>query len=49
MSEALVWMEKEKIDAAAAADRILKNNPELVWYWAGDLGGDIKKPESLMN
>ena len=42
MSEALVWMEKEKIDAAAAADRILKNNPELVWYWAGDLGGDIK-------
>ena len=47
MNQALAWMESEKIDAPTAAKRILEQNPELVWYWAGDLGGGIKKPDSL--
>ena len=47
MSQMMVWMEEEKIDAAAAADRLLAQHPELMWYWAGDLGGDVEKPESL--
>ena len=47
MSQMMVWMEQEKIDAATAADRLLAQHPELMWYWGGDLGGDIEKPESL--
>ena len=48
MSRMLVWMEQEKISDSAAADRLLEQNPELVWYWTGDLGANVKKPESLM-
>ena len=48
MNQMMVWMEQEKIDGNAAADRLLAQNPELVWYWAGDMGVGIKKPESVM-
>lgn len=47
MSEMLVWMEEEGIDFRAAANRFVDNNPDLVWYWIGDLVPDMEKPVSL--
>lgn len=47
MSEALVWMEAEKIDAEQAAKRFIERNPDLVWYWIGDLDKKAQMPESL--
>ena len=47
MSQMLVWMETEGIDGEAAADRLLAQHRELQWYWAGDLGGTIEKPDNL--
>ena len=47
MSQMLVWMETEGIDEKAAADRLLAQHRELQWYWAGDLGGNVEKPDNL--
>jgi glycine betaine/proline transport system substrate-binding protein len=47
MSKMLVWMEQEKISDSAAADRLLEQNPELVWYWTSGLGAKVMKPASL--
>lgn len=47
LSEALVWMENEKIDAETAAKRFIERNPDLVWYWIGDLDKKAQIPESL--
>ena len=41
------WMETEKITAEVAADRFIKANPELVWYWIGDLAKGVEKPATL--
>lgn len=46
-SEMLVWMEDDGIDFKAAAKRFVDENPELVWYWIGDLVPDMEKPASL--
>lgn len=47
VSEMLLWMEDEGIDFQAAAKRFVDQNPELVWYWIGDLVPDMEKPASL--
>jgi glycine betaine/proline transport system substrate-binding protein len=44
MSEAMVWMEQDKIDEQKAAERFISENPQLVWYWIGDLAPDLTKP-----
>lgn len=47
VSKMLQWMESDKISAEAAANKFIEQNPELVWYWTGDLAPDMKKPSSL--
>jgi glycine betaine/proline transport system substrate-binding protein len=47
VSTMLKWMETEKIKAEAAAERFIKENPELVWLWIGDLAEGVEKPASL--
>ncbi len=47
MSEALVWMEQDKIDEQKAAERFISKNTELIWYWIGDLAPGLAKPTSL--
>jgi glycine betaine/proline transport system substrate-binding protein len=47
ISMMLNWMESDKIKAEAAADRFIQANPELVWFWIGDLAEGIEKPASL--
>jgi glycine betaine/proline transport system substrate-binding protein len=41
------WMETDKIKAEAAADRFIEANPELVWFWIGDLTEGVEKPATL--
>lgn len=41
------WMETEKITAEVAADRFIEANPELVWFWIGDLAEGVEKPATL--
>ncbi len=47
VSKMLQWMESEKLTADAAADRFIEQNPELVWYWIGDLAPNMQKPKTL--
>jgi len=47
LSTMLKWMETDKIKAEAAADRFMKANPELVWFWIGDLVEGVEKPATL--
>jgi glycine betaine/proline transport system substrate-binding protein len=47
VSTMLKWMETDKIKPEAAAERFIKENPELVWLWIGDLAEGIEKPASL--
>ncbi len=47
MSDMLVWMEGDKMSAEQAADRFLAENPDLVWYWIGDLDPKAVEPDVL--
>jgi len=47
ISTMLNWMETDKIKAEVAADRFMDANPELVWFWIGDLAEGMEKPASL--
>ncbi len=47
ISKMLQWMETEKIKPEVAAERFIKANPELVWFWIGDLAEGVEKPASL--
>jgi glycine betaine/proline transport system substrate-binding protein len=47
LSTMLKWMETDKIKAEAAADRFVQANPELVWFWIGDLAEGVEKPATL--
>lgn len=47
VSDMLVWMDKKGLSAREAAERFLEENPDLEWYWAGDLIPDMKKPKML--
>jgi ABC-type proline/glycine betaine transport system substrate-binding protein len=43
----LKWMETEKLKPEQAAERFVSQNPELVWYWIGDLVEGMQKPGNL--
>ena len=47
VSKMLQWMETDKIKPEAAAERFIKANPELVWFWIGDLADGVEKPATL--
>lgn len=47
VSKMLQWMETEKIKPEAAAERFIQQNPQLVWFWIGDLTDGVEKPASL--
>jgi glycine betaine/proline transport system substrate-binding protein len=47
VSEMLKWMEEERLPAQAVAERFVSENPQLVWYWIGDLVQGMKKPVEL--
>jgi glycine betaine/proline transport system substrate-binding protein len=47
VSKMLKWMETEKIKPEQAAERFVEQNPELVWYWIGDLVEGVPKPPKL--
>lgn len=47
VSKALQWMESEKLKPEVAAERLVEQNPELVWYWIGDLAPGMQKPAKL--
>src|SRR6185312_1698805 len=47
VSKMLKWMQTEKIKPEAAAARFIEQNPDLVWYWIGDLAEGVKKPANL--
>jgi glycine betaine/proline transport system substrate-binding protein len=47
VSKMLKWMETEKIKPEQAAARFVEQNPELVWYWIGDLVEGVQKPPTL--
>ena len=47
VSKMLKWMETEKLKPEQAAERFVSQNPELVWYWIGDLVEGMQKPGNL--
>lgn len=47
VSKMLKWMESEKLKPEQAAERFIAQNPELVWYWIGDLAEGVQKPPKL--
>lgn len=47
ISKMLQWMETEKIKPEAAAERYIAANPDLVWFWIGDLVPGVEKPANL--
>jgi len=47
LSEMVVWIGDEGLKPEQAARRFIERNPELVWWWAGDLIPGLKKPDSL--
>jgi len=47
VSKMLKWMESEKLTPEQAAERFISENPDLVWYWIGDLVEGVQKPPNL--
>lgn len=47
LSKMILVMNEEKVEPTAAARRFIQQNPELVYYWAGDLIPNFPKPASL--
>lgn len=47
LSKIVLWIRDEGLKADAAARRFIEQNPELVYYWVGDLIPNYPKPASL--
>jgi glycine betaine/proline transport system substrate-binding protein len=46
ISKMVLWM-SDGMKAEQAARRFMEQNPELIWYWVGDLIPNFPKPASL--
>lgn len=47
VSKMILVMNEEKVKADAAAKQFIERNPEIVYYWVGDLVPGFAKPRSL--
>ncbi len=47
LSKMILVMNEERVEPSAAARRFVQQNPELVYYWVGDLVPSFPKPASL--
>jgi len=47
LSKMILVMSEEKVKPEAAAKQCVERNPELVYYWVGDLVPGFAKPATL--